>query len=333
MLDGVFRHEPGIGCRATRHDDDLVDRPEHVLADVQLVEVETTIEVHATQQRVLHGFGILVNLLVHEGVPAAFFGSGGVPVHGERLGIDRIAVEVRDRHVSAADAHGLVLAKLQRLLRVCDESGDIRAQEVLAIAQSHNERGIMTGAHDNLRLAHIHGKQREGTGEHARDTAEGLEQVGLARLFDHLVGDLAQELRGDLRVGAGAERISFGLQVELELLRVFNNAVVDERYLAVLRNMRVGVDIAGGAVRRPARMPDSHRRVRHGRALDLIDEVAQASRLLAKHHGVHAGGHQCDARGVIPAVFQTLEALQTHFQGLFAGGRRARVSYDSAHVS
>lgn len=38
MLDGIFRDHPGIGGRAARNDDDLVDGAQGVLGDAQFVE-------------------------------------------------------------------------------------------------------------------------------------------------------------------------------------------------------------------------------------------------------------------------------------------------------
>ena len=218
MLDRVFGDHARIACRTARHDDDLVDLAEHVQPDMHFVEYDIALVVKAAEQRIGHGLRVLVNLLVHERGPAALFRRGSVPIDGEPLGIlHRVAVEIGDDHLVAADAHGLVLPDFHGVLRVGDECGDVGSEEVLALAEPDDQRRIMARADDDIRLTAVDGKDGERTRQHTRDATERFEQVRLAGFLDDGVGDLAEQLRGDFGIGAGGEHVAFGLQVHFQL--------------------------------------------------------------------------------------------------------------------
>ena len=218
MLNRVFGDHARIACRAARHDDDLVDLAEHVQPDMHFVEHDIALVVKAAEQRIGHGLRVLVNLLVHERGPATLFRRGSVPIDGETLGIlHRVAVEIGDDHLVAADAHGLVLPDFHGLLGVGDERGDIRAEEVLPLAQTHHERGIMPCTDDDIRLAAVHGEDGERAGQHAGHAPQRFKQVGFAGFLDDGVGNLAEQFRRDFGISAGGEHVPFGLQIHFQL--------------------------------------------------------------------------------------------------------------------
>ena len=335
VLDGVFGYLPGIGGGAAGDHDDLVDRLEIVLVDAHLVKLDGTRIVETPQQRALHGRRILVDLLVHERIPAALFGRGGIPVDGEGLGVGHhIAVEIGDRHLVRAHAHGLVLVDFHRALGIGDERGHVGAEEVLALAQAHHQRRIVARADDDARLAAVGGQDRERALKHAGQAAHRLEQIGRAVFGDDLVDDFAQQFGRHFRVGGRGETIAFRHQIEPQLRGVFDDAVVDDGHFAVLAGVRMGVDVARLAVGGPAGVPDAHGGGGHRIALDVFDEVLQAAGLLAHRHLLHAGGAQRHAGRIIAAVFEALQALQAHFQR-FAAHRidLPCVSNDSTHSS
>lgn len=99
---------PAYARRYAGDDDNLVDGFEIMLVDAHLIEVDVAV-LETSQQGALHGGRILVDLLVHEGVPAAFFGSRGIPIHGVglRIGHD-VAHEVGDDDLVCGHHHRLV---------------------------------------------------------------------------------------------------------------------------------------------------------------------------------------------------------------------------------
>ena len=218
MFDRVFGDHAGIACRAARHHDDFVDLTEDIETDVDLVEHDVALLVEASEQRIRDGFRIFMDLLVHEGRPAALLGRRRVPIDGESLGVvHRIAIEVGDGHARTADAYRLVLPDFHGVLRVGDECGDVGSEEVLALAEPDDQRRIMARADDDIRLTAVDGKDGERTRQHTRDATERFEQVRLAGFLDDDVGDLAEQLRGDFGIGAGGEHVAFGLQVHFQL--------------------------------------------------------------------------------------------------------------------
>ena len=335
MLDGVFGHHARIRGRAAGDDDDLVDGFEIMLVDAHLIEVDVAVLVETPQQSALHGGRILMDLLVHEGVPTALFGGGRIPVHGVglRIGHD-VAHEVGDDDLVCGHHHGLVLVDFHGALGVGHERGHVGAEEVLAFAKTDHQRRIVTGADHDVRLAHIGGEDGERAFQHACETADGLEQVRLAGLFDDLVADLAQQLRRDLRIGFGNEMVAFRLQVETQLGRVFDDAVVDDGHFAVTRGVRMRVGVVRHAVGGPTGVADAHGGFRHRIAFDVLHQVGETAGLLTHRHMVHAGRGQRHAGRIISTVFQSLKTLEADLQGFAARGPNIScISYDSTHSS
>ena len=100
---------------------------------------------------------------------------------------------------------------------------------------------------------------------------------------------------------------------------------MDDGDLAVLGDVRVGVDIVRFAVGGPAGMADAERAGQLCAAVGLGDQVLQTALGLCDLQNavlLHA-----DARGVIAAVFQTAKAVQQNGRRLFA----ADISNDSTH--
>lgn len=279
MLDGVFGHHARVRGRAAGDDDDLVDGFEIMLVDAHLIEVDVAVLVETPQQGALHGGRILVDLLVHEGVPAAFFGSRGIPIHGVGLRMFHdVAHEVGDDDLVCGHHHGLVLVDFHGALGVGHERGHVGAEEVLAFAKTDHQRRIVTGANHDVRLSHVRGENGERAFQHAGQTADGLEQVRLTGFLDDLVADFAQQFRRDLGIGFGDETIALRLQVETKLGSVFDDAVVDDGDLAVTRRVRMRVSVVRHAVRSPTRMADAHGGVRHRITFDVLHQVGQTSR-------------------------------------------------------
>ena len=335
MLDGVFGHHARVRGRAAGDDDDLVDGFEIMLVDAHLIEVDVAVLVETPQQSALHGGRILMDLLVHEGVPTALFGGGRIPIHGVGLRMFHdVAHEVGDDHLVGGDHHGLVLVDLHGTLGVGHERGNVGAKEVLPVAEAHHERRIVTGANHDVRLSHIGGEDGERAFQHACETADGLEQVRLAGLFDDLVADLAQQLRRDLRIGFGNEMVAFRLQVETQLGRVFDDAVVDDGHFAVTRGVRMRVGVVRHAVGGPTGVADAHGGFRHRIAFDVLHQVGETAGLLTHRHMVHAGRGQRHAGRIISTVFQSLKTLEADLQGFAARGPNIScISYDSTHSS
>ena len=111
VLDCVLRHQARIEGGAAGHDDDLVDAPQLLGADADLVEDDLAELVGASEQGVGHARAAR-DLLAHEPVVALLLGGTEVPVDVEAAGVGGGAVEVRDDHAVAGQLDDLVLPQL-----------------------------------------------------------------------------------------------------------------------------------------------------------------------------------------------------------------------------
>ena len=286
---------------------------------VQLGERDRAL-VHAAEQRLADRLGLLADLLLHEARPAALLGGGRIPLHLERAGGHGVAGEVGDLDRVGADRDDLVLADLHRLLGVLDERGDVRAEEVLALAQPDHERRVAAGADDDAGTVLVHDEQGEGAVE-ARDHAlHGEGQVA------GLLEDLADHEGRDLGVGLARE-LGPGIQeLLLQLGEVLDDAVVDERELAVVAEVRVRVAVGGAAVGRPAGVADAGVAVGQRLLAEVLRQDAELAGALARAHLAVVGEHG-DAGRVVAPVFEPLQAAEEHVDRAV----RADVTHDSTH--
>ena len=170
VLDGVLRDEAGVVRRAAADDDDLVDVAQLVLGDPHLVELQHAGAVVPAQQCVADRPRLLEDLLAHEPVEAVLLGRRQVPVDVVAPALCRLAGEVGDLHIVAGDRHDLVLPELQRLAGVLDERGDVGAEEVLALAETHHQRRVAARGTTRGVLG-VEGDQGERALEPATDPA------------------------------------------------------------------------------------------------------------------------------------------------------------------
>lgn len=75
--------------------------------------------------------------------------------------------------------------------------------------------------------------------------------------------DLRQKCRGHLGVRLRTEGDAIGQQLLLEEGVVLDDAVVDQRELVVIGQVRVGIDVGWTAMGGPAGMADADRRLVH----------------------------------------------------------------------
>ncbi len=229
--------------------------------DAHFIEGQLAVEVGAAQQGLGDGVGLVVDFLFHEGRVAALLGRRRIPVHVVFLALGRGAEEVRDLHGVGGDGDDLVLAQLHGAARVVDEAGDVRAEEVLALAQAHHEGRVAPGSDDDVRLVRMHGQEGEGAFQALAGKLHGLGQAAVGGVTVQFVPeDVAQERGGHLGVRFGSERCAAFQQFQLELGVVFDDAVVDQGELPAVGQVRVRVLVGGSAVGGPAGVADSGER-------------------------------------------------------------------------
>jgi hypothetical protein len=153
---------------------------------------------------------------------------------------------------------------------------DVGTQEVLAVTQTDDEGRVAASANNNSRGIFVHDEQSESTVEARNNLAKCLSEV---TGFSVCVTD---EERRYFRVCFAREGVSIGEELLLELVKVFDNAVVDERQAAVVSQLRVRILIVGATVGRPPRVPDSGGAVRYGVLGQIVYEHLELARFFTR---------------------------------------------------
>ena len=139
---------------------------------------------------------------------------------------------------------------------------------------------------------------------------------------------LFDQVRKDLGVGLALKVMAAALQLLTQLGEVLDDAVVDDGDATVAAGVGMGVDNGGLAVGSPAGVADAA----GGVAVDIGKFALQARDLAHAANDVEVSRRalahlECDARGVIAAIFHTLKARDKDI----LCNIRAGVADNSAH--
>ena len=210
-----------------------------------------------------------MNFLDHKVGIAALFGRLVVPCDGERRLFNGVFVDVHHRHLVGLQNGDLAGLHDQILLGVFDEGGDVASHEVFPVAKA-DQKGVFLPHADDF------------AGFVLADDAKGIGAADIAQRLDHSVEKVAgllvvvvHQMRGGLGVGLRGKSVALFGQKGLELLVVFNDAVVQQR--DVLAAVGVRVFVGGPAVRRPSGMSDAAVGLHGAARLHLGLKVADAA--------------------------------------------------------
>ena len=229
---------------------------------------------HALGQRVGDRARLLVDFLEHEVAVLALLGRirrqlalahralGGVAVLVEHL--DRGAANVGD--VAFFEEHEAARHRQQRR--------DVRGDEVLVDAETHDHRATFAREDDALGLGFADDRQRVGAFELGHRGAHGLEQIFLRREVE------VHAMRDHFGVGFRREGVAGLLQLFAQLFVILDDAVVDDREAAE-RDVRMRVAFRRDAVRGPARVRDADLAVRGVRFDCILQHLDLADRAQA----------------------------------------------------
>ena len=147
------------------------------------------------------------------------------------------------------DHRHLLVAEEHDVAGVAEDRRDVRGDEELAVAEADDDRRAVADGHDLVGIV--------GRDQHQPEQPAHVEQRPAHRILEPVVLHLAlDEVRDDLGVGLGDERVAFALQLLLQLEIVLDDAVVDDDDAAGAVAVRVRVLFGRPAVRGPARVAD-----------------------------------------------------------------------------
>ena len=198
LLDHVPADDAGVVGGAAGDDDDPAQRAQLVLVHPEAVLDEGSVP-DAVADRDLEALGLLVDLLEHERLEALALGDLLVPVDPDLLELDRAAVLGADHaHAARRDLDDLAVVRVRHAARLGEERGQVRCEEVLAVAEADHHRRLAADADEPVGLVVVDHDEGEVAVEPAVDGADGLEQVAVV--------DGLEQVRDHLGVGLGARR-------------------------------------------------------------------------------------------------------------------------------
>ena len=205
-------------------------------------------------QGVPDGLRLVVDLLEHEVREPALLRRRDVPGHLEHVPVQGPPVQCRQRDPVRRDAREVAVFQDEHAARLPHDGGDVRGQEVLALAQPDDERRSGLGGVDDIRLLAGH----DADGIRARHLGQGRPDGRLQR--PRRLPVRLDQVRQHFRVRVAREDVPCLGQLLFQPDIILDDAVVDQRQPPGAVRVRVGVDIVGPPVRRPARVRDDRPR-------------------------------------------------------------------------
>ena len=316
-LQIVLAHHAHMVGGTAGHDVDLADIFDVVLVKAEVLEVHPAV-LDPGEDGPAQGLGLLHDLLEHEVLIAALFRRVDLPVNVGDLLFHRLHQVVVALDALPGEHREFPVLHVDDFPGVLDNGGNVGRQELAAVAQAQDQRAVLPGRDDAIRLISADDAQRVGALDAAEHLAHRLEDVALVEVLHKLGHHLGVRLRleGDALID----------QKFLQLRVIFDDAVVHHGDPAAPAHLRVGVDVGRRPVGGPAGVPDADLPV-DGRA--ALNEVGQHLKpALGLGHLQLRAVKDRHARGVVPAVFQTGQPIQQD------GGRLlfSDKTYNAAHM-
>ena len=169
----------------------------------------------------------------------------------------RSAARIDDAIAARADLGAIAVLEVDHPSRHPQDGGDIGRSEILAFAQSKQERRTAPRYDHRLRIARRNHRKGKGALQLADGAHAGVEKRlrGLAVLGDEMGHHLGIRIRDEF--------IARALEPLADRFVVLDDAVVNDRQIA--GEMRVRIALGGRAVRCPARVRNAGRRVQLAR--------------------------------------------------------------------
>ncbi len=294
-LDHVFAGEGGVPAGTAGGDVDARGAGEFVVIDLHFAEEDAAgVERDAAEGGVANGAWLLPDFLEHEVLVATLFSLDGVPLDALKRALDGLAVEVRELDaVEGEDGH-VAIGEEVDVAGVMQNAGDIRGDEVFAVAYADDDRRPGAGGDDFVGLGGGENAESEGTGEALDGAADGIFKKDGSASGSGIVLDLLDEVSDDFSVGFGDELVALCGEFALQVQIVFDDAVVDDDDTAGAIAMGMGVLFGGAAMRGPAGVADAKGAVERMFAEDFF-EVAEFSGSAADFEKSGIGTAHCDA--------------------------------------
>ena len=263
-------------------------------------------------QGIGHCSGLFEDFLEHEVPVGALLRGIGRQLALARRAFGMFAFAVDDAHALARHLSHIAFFEENKPPGDGQQRADVGSNVVLAGAEADNGGTAHARDDDAVRVLLADHGECVGALEFGDGSAHRPEQVAEQR---HVIVDA---VRHHLGVGLGFEHVARRLQLRAQLFVILDDAVVDDGE-AVARNMRVRVAFAGNTVRGPACVGNAKVTGNGVRGQFVLEGAHLADGAPSPH--VAVGGQHGDARGIIAAVFEALEAVDQQRHHVAPGDR------------
>ena len=222
------------------------------------------------------------------------------------------------RALRGGDFGQLAVFQHDRAARVLENRGNVRRDEVLAVAKTQHQRRRGLGGDQlvGLRLRQHDDRERSAQAQDGLAHRLGQAAAGFELLLD--------QMRDELGVRFGSQLMAAREQLRAQVDKVLDDAVVNYRDRA--RFVRMRILFGRAAVRRPSRVPDSDVALqgRVGQQVAKIFELAFG----AANFQLAAVDDGRDSGRVVAAILQAGQSSEQNWVSL----ARSDVSDYSAHT-
>ena len=303
--------------RAAGDDVNLIEGIEVIRIPLELVHDDgLAVFRDALAHRVADSLRLLVDLLEHEVLVAALLGSFCIPVDLKDLLRHGLTAAIRDLDGILRDDGELAVVEDVRAARACDDGGDIRCDEVLALTDADDERVVLLCADELVRLSLAHEDERIRTFDAVQHFADRGNEITVVDLFEQMGDNFRIRLR--LEDMALLDELFFQAEI------VLDDAVVHDDKVARAIRMRMRIAVRRTAVRCPARMADTNRALRHV-ILDLVAQRREAADALLDADAIAV--IDSDAGRIVAAVLKLRESLEQKVRSLLV----TDITYNTTH--
>ena len=241
--------------RTARGDDDLVERLQLLLGEIQAAELrEPFVDDESAAHGVLDRLRLLEDLLEHEVLEAALLDLVERPIDAADAFRDTARVEVEHLVAVLREHAHLAVVQVHDLSGVLQDRRGVARDVVLVVTEADEQRTAVPRADDLVGVA----ARDDGNPVRALNQVERVDHAVFERVAIHRRLD---QMREHFRVRLGLEGVPLHLEHLSQRAEVLDNAVVDDGDLVLAVDLRMRVALVGRAVGCPARMGYAHRAV------------------------------------------------------------------------
>ena len=284
-------------------DVDAVDGADGLLVQGQLGKVDAAI-LQARRKRIADSGGLLVDLLHHEMLEAAFFGCFGVPLNGGSFVLNGLFVGVEKLNGIGRQARDLEIVNVIDGTGIFEQRGHVRSNQRAALGLADDERAVLAGSVDRAGFIGKQHAQRVRAAHMQHCAGDGVQRVagGLAHII------VVQQLGQNLSVGLGRKGEALVGQALFDLEIVLDDAVVHDGNFFIVGVMGVCIDDRGLTVGGPAGVADAAAAGEGAAAVRHLAQYFQAA-LCLDDFDLACGVLHGKTSRVIAAVFQLGQAI------------------------